>query len=60
VLAGTVLVELPGEFHRTSTELRRVGSRYRGLLPAASAADGRCPGNRGKSKVPIIQRGRAR
>jgi hypothetical protein len=37
-----------------------VRSRHRGLLPAASAADGRCPGNRGKSIGPVPQDGAGR
>jgi hypothetical protein len=51
ILAVAVVIELSGEFHGTPTELRRVRSRQDGPLPAASAADGRCPGKRGNSSA---------
>jgi hypothetical protein len=45
MLAVAVLVELESK----TPELRRVRTRYVGLLPAASAANARCPGNRGNT-----------
>jgi hypothetical protein len=51
VLAIADLIELPSALHGTTTELRRMRRRHLELPPAASAANGRRPRNRGNSKV---------